>query len=146
MRIWQSRSQPFEQAMRIQSGVSAVLASATLFGASTPFARALGGGVDPLWLAGLLYAGSGLGLSLLLLLRHAGIAGARRRVTGIARPDLPWLAFSIVAAGGEGEPAAQSRNGTDRDDRVVRIPGASQLARGDGHDAHCCRGRAARRW
>src|SRR4029453_4296671 len=99
MRIWQSRSKPFEQAMRIQSGVSAVLASAALFGAGTPFARALVGGVDPLWLAGLLYAGSGLGLSLLLLLRHAGIAGARRRVTGIARHDLPWLAFSIVAGG-----------------------------------------------
>ena len=85
--------------MRIQSGITAVLASATLFGASTPFARALVGGVDPLWLAGLLYAGSGLGLSLLLLLRHAGVAGEHRRVIGIARHDLPWLAFSILAGG-----------------------------------------------
>jgi drug/metabolite transporter (DMT)-like permease len=85
--------------MRIQRGVIPVLASATLFGASTPLARALVGDIDPLWLAGLLYAGSGLGLSLLLLMRHAGMAGAHRRVTGVARGDLPWLAFSIVAGG-----------------------------------------------
>jgi drug/metabolite transporter (DMT)-like permease len=85
--------------MRIQRGVIPVLASATLFGASTPLARALSGDISPLWLAGLLYAGSGLGLSLLLLLRHAGVAGANRRVPGIARGDLPWLAFSILAGG-----------------------------------------------
>lgn len=85
--------------MRIHPRVTAVLASATLFGASTPFARALVGGVDPLWLAGLLYAGSGLGLTLLLVLRHAGAAGEHQRVIGIARGDLPWLAFSILAGG-----------------------------------------------
>ena len=38
-------------------------------------------------------------MSLLLMLRHAGIAGTHRRVIGIARGDLPWLAFSIVAGG-----------------------------------------------
>src|SRR4029434_8473681 len=92
-------SRPFEQAMRIQSGVAAVLASAALFGASTPFARALLGGIDPLWLAGLLYAGSGLGLSLLLALRHAGVAGAHQRAAGIPRNDFGWLAFSIAAGG-----------------------------------------------
>ena len=85
--------------MRIQSGIVPVLASAMLFGASTPFARALIGEINPLWLAGLLYCGSGLGLSLLLALRHAGIAGANRRVSGIARSDLSWLAFSVVAGG-----------------------------------------------
>jgi drug/metabolite transporter (DMT)-like permease len=70
-----------------------------LFGASTPFARALVGGVDPLWLAGLLYAGPVSACRCCCLLRHAGVAGAGRRVTGIARHDLPWLAFSIVAGG-----------------------------------------------
>ena len=44
------------------------MGSAVLFGASTPFARALAGTLDPLWLAGLLYAGSGLGLAFVLLL------------------------------------------------------------------------------
>ena len=85
--------------MRNQPGVIAVMTSAMLFGASTPLARSLSGEIDPLWLAGLLYAGSGLGLSVLLLARHAGLAGADRRVVGIARGDLPWLAFSVVAGG-----------------------------------------------
>ncbi len=85
--------------MRIRAGVLAVMASATLFGASTPFARALVGALDPLWLAGLLYAGSGLGLSTLLALRQAGAAGAHQRVTAIPRSDFRWLALSIVAGG-----------------------------------------------
>lgn len=83
----------------MRRGVIAVLGSAVLFGASTPFARALTGAIDPLWLAGLLYAGSGLGLSFVLLLRHAGMAGANQRVSGIAREDLPWLALSVLAGG-----------------------------------------------
>jgi drug/metabolite transporter (DMT)-like permease len=44
-------------------GAPMALASAALFGASTPLAKLLlGGGVDPWLLAGLLYLGSGLGL------------------------------------------------------------------------------------
>jgi drug/metabolite transporter (DMT)-like permease len=85
--------------MRIAHGVIPVFLSAALFGASTPFARLLIGDLDPLWLAGLLYAGSGLGLSLLLALRHAGFAGAHQKVTGIPPGDFRWLAFSIVAGG-----------------------------------------------
>ena len=53
-------------------GVWAALASALLFGAGTPLAKALldgqSGKVSPWVLAGLLYAGSGLGLSLSLSL------------------------------------------------------------------------------
>ena len=85
--------------MRIAPGVIPVFLSATLFGASTPFARLLIGDLDPLWLAGLLYAGSGLGLSTLLALRQAGAAGTHQRVTGIPRSDFRWLALSIVAGG-----------------------------------------------
>jgi len=79
--------------------IAAVLCSASLFGASTPLARGLVGAVDPLWLAGLLYAGSGLGLSALLALRQGGFAGANFRVAPFARADLPSLA-AVVAAGG----------------------------------------------
>ncbi len=43
-------------------GVQAALASAVLFGVSTPFAKVLLGDVSPWLLAGLLYCGSGLGL------------------------------------------------------------------------------------
>jgi len=76
--------------------IVAVLASSMLFGASTPLARALVGTMDPLWLAGALYAGSGAGLSLWLLVRR------RRRTDApplIARADVPWLAAAILCGG-----------------------------------------------
>jgi len=79
--------------------IVAVLCSAALFGASTPLARALVGDIEPLWLAGLLYAGSGLGLSILLLLRQGGVFGAKLRVASIARADVRWLAAAIAAGG-----------------------------------------------
>src|SRR5579885_2933657 len=72
------------------------LAAAALFGASTPFAKLLLGGVSPNLLAGLLYLGSGGGLTLWLLVR------SRMRPTAEARPkrnDLPWLAGAVVLGG-----------------------------------------------
>lgn len=51
------------------------LAAALLFGASTPLAKLLVGEVTPWLLAGLLYLGSGLGLSLLLAAPSAGWRG-----------------------------------------------------------------------
>jgi drug/metabolite transporter (DMT)-like permease len=41
-------------------GILLALASAVLFGASTPFAKNLLGSVDPWLMAGLLYIGAGL--------------------------------------------------------------------------------------
>jgi drug/metabolite transporter (DMT)-like permease len=78
---------------------AAALCSAALFGASTPLARGLLGAIDPLWLAGLLYAGSGLGLAALLALRQVGLAGENLRVAPFARADLPSLAAAIAAGG-----------------------------------------------
>jgi len=75
--------------------ILAVLVSSVLFGASTPLARALVGTMDPLWLAGALYAGSGLALSAWLLVR-------RRRAEApplIARKDVRWLAAAIACGG-----------------------------------------------
>ncbi|PVW04423.1 EamA family transporter [Microbacterium sp. Gd 4-13] len=51
-------------------GVQAGIASALLFGAGTPVAKLLLGEVSPWLLAGLLYAGSGLGLGLYRLVRR----------------------------------------------------------------------------
>src|SRR4051794_10155572 len=51
-------------------GVGFALLAAPLFGASTPFAKLLLGSLSPLLLAGLLYLGSGSGLSLLYLFRR----------------------------------------------------------------------------
>ena len=69
-------------------GVPIALASAALFGASTPFVKLLlGGGLDPWLLAGLLYLGAGLGLGLMALARGGGIEAPLRR------RDLPRLAL-----------------------------------------------------
>jgi drug/metabolite transporter (DMT)-like permease len=81
----------------LPSGVGAALMAAILFGASTPLAKTLLGGIDPILLAGLLYAGSGIGLGLWLLLRRlvrsvASEAPLRRR-------DLPWLGGAIAFGG-----------------------------------------------
>lgn len=82
---------------KLHTGVGYALLAAGLFGASTPFAKALVGEVSPLLLAGLLYAGSGAGLALWLLARR--ISG---RVSGdapLARRDLPWLAGAVLFGG-----------------------------------------------
>lgn len=80
-------------------GATYALAAAALFGASTPLARALVGAIDPLWLAGLLYAGSGCGLLLVLAVRQWGAAGPGRRVAPIAQGDVRWLVATVVFGG-----------------------------------------------
>jgi drug/metabolite transporter (DMT)-like permease len=71
--------------------VASALGAAFLFGASTPAAKTLVGEVHPVLLAGLLYAGSGLGLGIWFL------AGKRRAALG--RGDIPWLAGAVLAGG-----------------------------------------------
>jgi drug/metabolite transporter (DMT)-like permease len=73
------------------TGVLAALGAAVLFGASTPLTKVLGD-IAPLILAGLLYLGSGIGLT--------GIRLALRRTSAaIPRSDWPWLAGAILAGG-----------------------------------------------
>ena len=79
-------------------GVLLAIASAALFGASTPFAKLLlGGGVSPWLLAGLLYLGSGLGLTLVHLARGALAVPAAE--APLRRADLPWLALVVLSGG-----------------------------------------------
>ena len=81
----------------------AVLASAVLFGASMPLAKLLLGGIPPVALAGLLYAGAFLGLA--VYRGAAGFARRRSRSQGSAgeapleKRDLPWLAGAILSGG-----------------------------------------------
>lgn len=77
------------------------LGAALLFGASTPLAKLLVGDVPALLLAGLLYLGSGLGLSILLGLRWARERASREAVTRLAIPrkEVPWLLGAIVFGG-----------------------------------------------
>lgn len=77
----------------LDSGVIAALAAALLFGIGTPLAKMLLASTDPWLLAGILYAGSGLGLTLWRLL-HPAQTRAR-----IAPGDGPWLAGAVLVGG-----------------------------------------------
>lgn len=70
------------------------LAAAALFGASTPLAKQLGVNVSPVLLAGLLYLGSGLGLTVVRFVRDHGW-----KKVGIASSEWPWLIGAIAFGG-----------------------------------------------
>jgi drug/metabolite transporter (DMT)-like permease len=100
--------------MRLESlrspGVQAGLAAAVLFGAGTPLAKILLGSVSPWMLAGLLYAGSGLGLWLVRIIRRSpGVHLARSELLpvvgavgfgGILGPVLLMFGLSGMPATG----------------------------------------------
>ncbi|MGV8895367.1 MAG: DMT family transporter [Rhodoglobus sp.] len=60
-------------------GIQAGMGAAILFGAGTPLAKLLLGSVSPWMLAGLLYAGSGLGLGLYRLITRPGRVRLERK-------------------------------------------------------------------
>jgi len=74
-------------------GVGVGLLAAALFGLSTPFAKLLTGHVPPVLLAGLLYFGSGIGLSILYFMRHTA------REAPLKHTDIPWLAGAVLFGG-----------------------------------------------
>jgi drug/metabolite transporter (DMT)-like permease len=86
------------KAVTVTPGALMALASAALFGASTPLAKLLlGDGVDPWLLAGLLYLGSGAGLSAVRLARRS--FGLGQAEAPLRRADAPWLALVVLAGG-----------------------------------------------
>ena len=86
-----------EPTKSIHNGVLIALLAATLFGASTPLAKLLIGELPPLLLAGVLYLGSGLGLSIWYACRRLIAHGAPH--DRLQRRDVPWLAGAIVSGG-----------------------------------------------
>ena len=70
------------------------LGAALLFGASTPLAKFLGLGMSPVLLAGLLYLGSGAGLTITRLVRDRGWTP-----TGLAAAEWPWFLGAIAFGG-----------------------------------------------
>ena len=78
-------------------GGALALASAALFGASTPFAKVLLGTTDPWMLAGLLYLGSGIGLLAVRLVRRGAAPG--REEMALRGQDWPWFGAAVVAGG-----------------------------------------------
>src|SRR5215471_11160775 len=86
--------------MRISRGILNALAAAVLFGSSTPIAKILVEEMPPVLLAGLLYARSGVGLCIGLLLRR--LVRSAEAPGGFALPrgeDLKWLAGAVLFGG-----------------------------------------------
>ncbi len=73
--------------------MAAALGAAILFGVGTPLAKLLLAGADPWLLAGLLYLGSGIGLTILRMLRPS------ERRARLALGEWPWLAGAVLAGG-----------------------------------------------
>ncbi len=78
----------------LSPSVTAALAAALLFGASTPLAKQLLRDLPPVLLAGLLYLGSGIGLLLLRLLRDRGW-----HAPAMPAGERAWLALAIAFGG-----------------------------------------------
>src|SRR5262249_13769693 len=138
-------------------GVSFALGAAVLFGASTPFAMLLLGEADPVLLAGLLYLGSGIGLT--------GWAGLRSRARETVRGSEPPSRGPSLAGGsdplrGRGRPGAahdrpvpdtglvgflapQPRRGPDRPAGLARVQGERGPTHRRWHSGHHGRGRGA---
>jgi drug/metabolite transporter (DMT)-like permease len=81
----------------MSSGIAYALLGAALFGASTPIAKLLVGEIGPVMLAGLLYAGSGVGLGLWLAARGLIWPAAER--PRFAAGDYKWLAGAVISGG-----------------------------------------------
>lgn len=79
------------------TGILQALAAAGLFGVSTPLAKLLLGTVAPGMLAGLLYAGSGIGLLLWMLWRRHRSSSSNE--APLTRRDIPWLAVAVLFGG-----------------------------------------------
>jgi drug/metabolite transporter (DMT)-like permease len=73
---------------------AAALGSAVLFGITTPLAKHLLSSEGPWLTAGLLYLGSGAGLTLWRIIQDRGWIGS-----GLARSDWPWLAGATLSGG-----------------------------------------------
>jgi drug/metabolite transporter (DMT)-like permease len=76
-----------------------VLLAAVLFGLSAPLAKRLLRDIDPLVLAGLLYLGAFLGLTVFSAVRRLIRPAAALHSAPLSRRDIPWLAGSIVCGG-----------------------------------------------
>jgi drug/metabolite transporter (DMT)-like permease len=82
----------------MQRGVIYALVAAALFGASTPLIKGWLGDVEPVLLAGLLYAGSGLGLAMTIIGRRL-LLPRRSALALPQKEEWRWLAGAIFFGG-----------------------------------------------
>ena len=80
------------------SGFAYALIAAFLFGAGTPAAKILLEKTDPLFLAGMLYFGSGVGLLILILIRFL-LKKNFLSESSLTRKDISWLAGATFFGG-----------------------------------------------
>lgn len=98
--------------LRLQRYGFVALLAAALFGVSTPLAKLLLASASPWLLAGLLYLGSGLGLSALWCWRHwrnqigrnrgdrnNGDRSRQHEPAPLSRADWPWLGGAVLSGG-----------------------------------------------
>jgi drug/metabolite transporter (DMT)-like permease len=78
-----------------QPGISAAIGAALLFGAATPLAKLLLVSINPWLLAGLLYLGSGIGLTLYRLM----VFRKSRTPVRLSKAEWGWFAGAILAGG-----------------------------------------------
>jgi drug/metabolite transporter (DMT)-like permease len=86
----------------LKPGVAAAFMAASLFGISTPLAKSLLGDISPLFLAGLLYLGSGLGLTAIYVFNHLALrkkTDLNSTEAGLERNDFFWLAGAVLCGG-----------------------------------------------
>jgi drug/metabolite transporter (DMT)-like permease len=81
-----------------KNGVAAALGAAALFGVSTPLAKLLVRDINPWMLAGLLYLGSGLGLTIIRWWRLLQ-PDDQPPECHLRRSDWPWLLAAIAVGG-----------------------------------------------
>ena len=85
------------QATPINSGYLYAIISAVLLGASTPAAKYFLGEIHPVLLAGLFYLGSGLGVLIILSVRH--LISSHIAESNLKRSDWKWLLIAILCGG-----------------------------------------------
>ncbi len=82
-----------------RTAIALALASAALFGISTPAAKVLLDTVHPAILAGLLYCGAGVGVAVLRRLRRRVVGRTHAPEVALGRRDIPWLAGAVASGG-----------------------------------------------
>jgi drug/metabolite transporter (DMT)-like permease len=86
-------------AVAMNRSILAALTAAALFGLSTPLAKGLAGTIHPVMLAGLLYAGSGVGLSALMMGRIFITPRVRTAIAWPRHSDIGWLIAAVLIGG-----------------------------------------------
>lgn len=76
-----------------------IIISASLFGISPPLAKLLVKDIPPVALAGLLYLGAFVGLSLYSVARRRKTSTPDKMAAPLERKDFPWLAGAVLTGG-----------------------------------------------